>query len=276
MLVEADFHHHFVGACGRIAHFHHVVVHKIGVIEHVVHRRRVEGGAFQLDHVVLPPHQRRESVGIAAAFALFCAPRRHVAGAKTQQRHALHAEGGDHHFAGFAVGHGAIVLTDDFHDHQLGVHVATHPVRALREGGAHLGRGVGGEQLYLRPALGDATSEQIEGEMLIAQPFADADDPPNARTPVVDAVFVGILQQTEDERRHAHEGVGANAPNRFPLQLGNAVAHAHHARTEPTQSEKVGHAGHETLVERGHQLDYAVAVHAGAGKRLGFVEGQAL
>ena len=112
--------------------------------------------------------------------------------------------------------------------------------------------------------------------MLIAQPFADADDPPNARMPVVDAVFVGILQQTEDERRHAHEGVGANAPYRFPLQLGNAIAHAHHARAEPAQSEKVGHAGHETFVERGHQLDDAVAVHTGAGKRLGFVEGQAL
>ena len=60
------------------------------------------------------------------------------------------------------------------------------------------------------------------------------------------------------------------------MQFGDAVAHADDARPQAPKPEKIGHAGHEALVERGHELDDTLPPHACHGKGLGLVEGEPL
>ena len=54
------------------------------------------------------------------------------------------------------------------------MYVAAAAVGTLRECGAHLGGAVSREQLYI-PFFLDAASQQVEREVLLTQPLADAD-----------------------------------------------------------------------------------------------------
>ena len=63
----------------------------------------------------------------------------------------------------------------------------------------------------------DAAAEEVETEVLIAQPLADADDAADAAAAVVDVVLLGILDEAQDEGGHAHERVGVDAADGLPL-----------------------------------------------------------
>ena len=89
-------------------------------------------------------------------------------------------------------------------------------------------------------------------------------------------MLLGILDEPQDERRHAHDRVGLQPPDGIPLQLGDAVPDADDAGTEFADAEEIGQSGHEPLVERGHQLHDVPGTQPGAGERLLLVVGQAL
>ena len=275
-LLESYLEQHVVGTGVVGRDLYDVVLHVLGVVEHVVDSRRVERGAFKLYHVVFAPYERCEAVGVATTRARVDALSGYVACAETQQRHTLHAEGGNHYLAGLPVGHRQVVVAYYLDNDKLGMHMAAKAIGALTEGGAHLGRGIGGEELHFGPLVVDALSQQIEREILLAQALANAYDTFHRAAVVVDAVILGILYQLEYERRHTHHRVGLYALNGVPLQLGYAVAHANDRGAHLAETEKIGEAGHETLVEGGHKLHYVARAQARTLKRLLLVVGQAL
>ena len=177
-----------------MAHFNDIVFNIIGIVQNIINRWRIKRCTFQLNHVVLAAHKWREAVGITAALALLHTFGGDVARAETQQRHGFHTEGGDHDFARLAVGNGQAVLTDDFHDNQLGMHMAALAKLTLREGGAHLRRRIGGKELHI-PFLLDFATQQVEFEILISQALTDANDTADAAVFIVDVMLLGILYQ---------------------------------------------------------------------------------
>ena len=194
---------------------------------------------------------------------------------EAQQRHAFHPQGGHHHLPHLAVEHRKIVFADDFHDNQLRMHMAAAAIGALGEGGPHLRGRIGGKQFHI-PFLLDAASQQVQVKVLVPQALPNADNPLYRTVLVVYPVFLGILDQAQDEGGHAHQGVRLQAPDGVPLKFRNAVSHPDDAGAQLTDAQEIGQAGHEALVHGGHELDNVSGLDTGAFKALLLVVGQAL
>ena len=148
-------------------------------------------------------------------------------------------------------------------------------VRAFAEGGAHFRRAVRGKELHI-PFLLDAASQQVQVKVLVPQALPNADNPLYRTVLVVYPVFLCILHQPQDERRHTHDGVRFQALDGVPLQFRDAVAHADNAGAQLPDAQKIGQAGHKALVNGGHELDNVPGFYTGAGKALFFVIGKPL
>ena len=118
--------------------------------------------------------------------------------------------------------------------------------------------------------------EEVEAEVLLAEPLADAYDAADGGASVVYAVLLGVVDELEDERRHAHDGVGVYAAYGVPLQFGDAVADTYHRGAHLADAEEVGQTGHEALVHGGHELHDVAGFETGALEAFLLVVGQAL
>ena len=93
---------------------------------------------------------------------------------------------------------------------------------------------------------------------------------------VVDVVLLGVVDQAENERRHAHDGGRLHSLDGVPLEFGNTVSYADDARAHTADTHPVRESRHETFVDGGHQLKDVPFVQSGARERLMFVVRQTL
>ena len=188
---------------------------------------------------------------------------RQVARLEAYERHALHTERSDDKLACLIVGYGQSIVADQLANDQLRVMVSAAAAGTFGEGGGHLRGSVGGKEFDVPPSA-DTLAEQVEREVLFAEVFANADGAAHAAGAVIDAVRLGIVDDAGNEGGHDDNRVRLYTPDGIPLELGDAVTHAHDARAQATDAEKVGQPGHEALVDRRHQLEDAARARTGA------------
>ena len=154
--------------------------------------------------------------------------------------------------------------------------MSAHTIRALREGSPHLGTAISGKELHLGPFLVDLPAQEIQVELLVTQTFTNADDAFDRRVPVVDSMFLGILDESEDERRYAENCIGLDATDGIPLQFRDAVPHTDDARPQFTDSQEIRQSCHEPFIEGSHQLQNTPRFQSCALKRFLLVQSQSL
>ena len=196
LLFQSHLRAHFVGAVARNARHHHIILHIRGVIQDIIQGRRIERCPFEFDHVVLSSHERCEAIGVTSASTRGNNARCHIARAEAQERHSLDTQGRDHDFPKFSIFHGAIVLTDDLDYHEFGMHMTAISFGALGKGCPHLCGGIGGKERHFGPSLRDALAQKIELKISISETFANTDDAAHAGVAIVDAVCLGIVDES--------------------------------------------------------------------------------
>ena len=269
-LPAADVDHDLVGANGVGIYFNIVINNMVDIVENIVKCRRIESGALVFDHLLLSAQHRSQAHGGPATAAGFGVMIAYIAGFKAQQRHSFHAEGGDGHFAGFMPGNRLIVIIQEFHDDQLGVMMPAAAMNAFGERSAHLRGGIGGIELNV-PFFTDLPAECGQREIGVSQRFADADCLFYTGGTVVNAVFFGVFNEFQDEGGDGDEGVGFEATDGVPLQFGHSIADTDHSCSELSHPQEVGQSGHETPVDRGHELVGVVRGTVGYSEGNGFV-----
>lgn len=274
-LAASDMDHDLIGSDGIGINLDIIIDHMFHIIEDIIEGWRVERGSLIFDHLLFPSEDRAEPHGSSAAATGFGIMIANIAGFKTQQRHAFHAEGGDGHFTGFMLSDGLIVIIQELHYDEFGMVMTSAAMAAFGESRSHLRRRVGGIELNV-PFFSDPAAEGSQGEVGIPERFADTDCLFNAGRAVIDAVFFGIFDEFEDERRDGDEGVGFKPPDGVPLQFGHAVTHADDAGSEFPHPQEVGQAGHETPVDGGHELVCVVRGTVGYSEGNSFIIGQPL
>ena len=196
LLFQSHLRAHFVGAVARSARHHHIVLHIRCVIQHIIQGRRIERCPFEFNHIVLSSHKRCEAIGVTSASTRSHYTSCHIARAEAQERHSLYPQGSDHDFPKFSIFHGAIVLTNDLDYHEFWMHMTAISFGTFGKGCPHLCGGIGGKERHFGPSLCNALAQKIKLKISISETFANTDDAAHAGVAIVDAVCLGIVDES--------------------------------------------------------------------------------
>ena len=93
---------------------------------------------------------------------------------------------------------------------------------------------------------------------------------------IINIMLLGVLDEPQDERRHAHDCRRMQTLDRVPLEFGDTITHPDDACAKATDSHPVSQTSHEAFVDGGHQLENVTLAQSGASERLVFVVSKAL
>ena len=128
----------FVRTRIRMTNHHHIIAHKRCVIQHIIDSRRIDGGSFQFDHIMLASDERREAIGISSARTGSNHFGGNISRTETQQGHSFYTQRGDYDLTRFAVGNRFVIFSDDLYNNQFRMHMSAAGMLAFRECSGHL------------------------------------------------------------------------------------------------------------------------------------------